>query len=94
MKKIITLGFAIFAIALVAVLFYGCGNDAEDMTTTNPTTESTTDTTMDIVTVPDKNDGVVSDVSGENNEGIVGDIVDDVSEGISEGITDIKDAVE
>lgn len=93
MKKIITLGFAILAIAMVAVLFYGCGNDAEDMTT-NPTTESTTDTTMDIVTVPDKNDGVVSDVSGENNEGIVGDIVDDVSEGISEGITDIKDAIE
>ena len=94
MKKIITLGFAILTIAVVAVLFYGCGNKTEDVTTTIPTTELTTDTTMDIVTVPDKNDGTVSDVSGENDKGIVGDIVDDVSEGVSEGLTDIRDAVE
>ena len=47
---------------------------------------------MDIVTVPDKNDGIVSDVSDEN--GLLGDIVTDVSEGISEGMSDIRDAVE
>lgn len=95
MKKIITLGIAILVISMVAVLFYGCGNDAEDMTTTTlTTTENTTiDTTMDIVTVPDKNDGVITDVSGENDNGLIGDIVTDVSEGISEGITDMRNAV-
>ncbi len=94
MKKIITLGIAILVISMVAVLFYGCGNDAEDMTTTTLTTENTTiDTTMDIVTVPDKNDGVITDVSGENDNGLIGDIVTDVSEGISEGITDMRNAV-
>lgn len=94
MKKIITLGLAILVISMVAVLFYGCGNDAEDMTTTTPTNENTTiDTTMDIVTVPDKNDGVITDVSGENDNGLIGDIVTDVSEGISEGMTDMRNAV-
>ncbi len=94
MKKIITLGIAILAISMVAVLFYGCGNDAEDMTTTTLTTEDTTiDTTMDIVTVPDKNDGEITDVSGENDNGLIGDIVTDVSEGISEGMTDMRNAV-
>jgi hypothetical protein len=94
MKKIITLGLAILVISMVAVLFYGCGNDAEDMTTTTPTTENTTiDTTMDIVTVPDKNDGVITDVSGENDNGLIGDIVTDVSEGISEGMTDMRNAM-
>ena len=94
MKKILTLGVTILVISMVAVLFYGCGNDAEDMTTTTPTTENTTiDTTMDIVTVPDKNDGMVSDVSGEDKNGLIGDVVTDVSEGVSEGLTDIKDAL-
>lgn len=95
MKKIITLGIAILVISMVAVLFYGCGNDAEDMTTTTiTTTENTTiDNTMDIVTVPDKNDGVITDVSGENDNGLIGDIVTDVSEGISEGMTDMRNAV-
>ena len=94
MKKIITLGLAILVISMVAVLFYGCGNDAEDMTTTTPTTGDTTiDTTIDIVTVPDKNDGEITDVSGENDNGLIGDIVTDVSEGISEGMTDMRNAV-
>ncbi|MBQ6935918.1 MAG: hypothetical protein IJN49_05140 [Clostridia bacterium] len=94
MKRIITLGIAILVISMVAVLFYGCGNDAEDMTTTTPTTGDTTiDTTMDIVTVPDKNDGIVTDVSGENDNGLIGDIVTDVSEGISEGMSDMRSAM-
>lgn len=94
LKKIITLSVAVLAIALVAVMFYGCGNKADDMTTTVPTTQNTTvDTTMDIVTVPDQNDGKVSDVSDEGNDGLVGDIVTDLSEDVSEGITDIRDAV-
>lgn len=93
MKKIITLSIAVVAIAMIAVMFYGCGNNADDMTTTTPTTDITPDTTMDIVTVPDMSDGMVSDVSGEGNDGLVGDIVDGVSEGVSEGITDIKNAI-
>lgn len=94
MKKIITLSVAVIAIAMVAVLFYGCGNNADDMTTTVPTTVDTTvDTTMDIITVPDQNDGMVSDVSNEGNDGLIGDVVDGVSEGVSEGLTDIRNAV-
>ena len=48
---------------------------------------------MDIVTVPDKNDGIVTDVSGENDNGLIGDIVTDVSEGISEGMSDMRSAM-
>ena len=91
MKKIITLGLAILAVSMVAVIFYGCGKSAEDMTTTTQAT--TVETTMDIVTVPDKSDGKISDTAEENN-GLIGDVVTGVSEGISEGLTDIKDAVE
>lgn len=94
LKKIITLSVAIIAIAMVAVMFYGCGNDADDMTTTVPTTINTTvDTTMDIVTVPDQNDGKVSDVAGEENNGLIGDVVTDVSEDISEGVSDMRSAM-
>ena len=94
MKKIITLSVAILCVALVAVLFYGCGNNAEDMTTTTiTTTENTTLDTTDIVTLPDASDGVVSDVSGENENGLLGDIVTDVSEGVSEGAADMRNAM-
>ena len=94
MKKLITLGVAILCVAMVAVLFYGCGNNTEDMTTTTTTENTTTDTTMDIVSVPDVSDGVVSDVSGENENGLVGDVVTDASEAVSEGLTDIRNAIE
>ena len=94
MKKIITLSVAFLCVALVAVLFYGCGNDTEDMTTTTiTTTENTTLDTTDIVTLPDASDGVVSDVSGENENGLLGDIVTDVSEGVSEGAADMRNAM-
>ena len=94
MKKIITLSVAILCVALVAVLFYGCGNDTEDMTTTTIiTTENMTSDTTDIVTLPDASDGVVSDVSGENENGLLGDIVTDVSEGVSEGAADMRNAM-
>ncbi len=94
MKKIITLSVAILCVALVAVLFYGCGNDAEDMTTTTiTTTENTTSDTTDIMTLPDVSNGVVSDVSGENENGLLGDIVTDVSEGVSEGAQDMRNAM-
>ena len=94
MKKIITLSVAILCVALVAVLFYGCGNNAEDMTTTTiTTTENTTLDTTDIVTLPDASDGVVSDVSGENENGLLGDIVTDVSEDVSEGAADMRNAM-
>ena len=94
MKKIITLSVAILCVALVAVLFYGCGNDAEDMTTTTiTTTENTISDTTDIMTLPDVSNGVVSDVSGENENGLLGDIVTDVSEGVSEGAQDMRNAM-
>ena len=92
MKKIITLSVAILCVALVAVLFYGCGNDTEDMTTTT-TTESTPADTTDIVTLPDVSDGMVTDVSGENENGLLGDVVTDVSEGVSEGAQDMRNAM-
>ena len=94
MKKIITLSVAILCVALVAVLFYGCGNDTEDMITpTITTTETMTSDTTDIVTLPDVREGVVSDVSGENENGLLGDIVTDVSEGVSEGAADMRNAM-
>ncbi len=92
MKKIITLSVAILCVAMVAVLFYGCGNDTEDMTTTT-TTESTSSDVTDIVTLPDVSDGMVTDVSGENDSGLIGDIVTDVSEGVSEGAQDMRNAM-
>ena len=92
MKKIITLSVAILCVALVAVLFYGCGNDTEDMTTTT-TTESTPADTTDIVTLPDVSDGMVTDVSGENENGLLGDVVTDVSEDVSEGAADMRNAM-
>ena len=92
MKKIITLSVAILCVALVAVLFYGCGNDTEDMTTTT-TTESTPADTTDIITLPDVSDGMVTDVSGENENGLLGDVVTDVSEGVSKGAQDMRNAM-
>lgn len=91
MKKIITLSVAVLLVSLVAVIFYGCGNNTEDMTTT--TTESTPADTTDIITLPDVSDGMVSDVSGENENGLLGDVVTDVSEGISEGAADMRNAM-
>ncbi len=91
MKKIITLSVAVLCVALVAVLFYGCGNDTEDITTT--TTEGTSSDMTDIVTLPDVSDGMVTDVSGDNENGLVGDIVTDVSEGVSEGVSDMRSAM-
>ena len=92
MKKIITLSVAVLLVSLVAVIFYGCGNNTEDVTTTT-TTESTPADTTDIITLPDVSDGMVSDVSGENENGLLGDVVTDVSEGISEGAADMRNAM-
>ena len=47
----------------------------------------------DIVTLPDVSDGMVTDVSGDNENGLVGDIVTDVSEGVSEGVSDMRSAM-
>lgn len=94
MKKIMTLSVAILCVAMIAVLFYGCGNDAEDMTTTTiTTTENTTAETTDIIPLPDVSDGMVSDVSGENENGLAGDVVTDVSEAVSEGVADVRNAI-
>ena len=37
MKKIITLAMAILVVSMVAVLFYGCGNDNNEPTYTKST---------------------------------------------------------
>lgn len=79
MKKIITVISALVLVACMATLFYGCGANNE------PTT---TDTTADIT----MNDGIVTDESVRDDNGVIGDIVTDVSEDMSEMVTDISDA--
>ncbi len=78
MKKIITVISALILVACMATLFYGCGAKDE------PTT---TDTTADIT----MNDGMVTDESLEDDNGIIGDIVTDMSEDVSEIVTDMAD---
>ncbi len=87
MKKILTIGIAVFAITMVAVIFYGCGNDDKDLDTTAPTTTTAESTTADTTmpdTLLDMADGSVTDVSNKGNDGAIGDIADDVSEGITD----------
>lgn len=92
MKRIITITIALVAISMLAVFLYGCGGMDENPTTTT-TTETTTNATTEPITILDKQDGDVSDVSENANGGMMGDIADDVSEGVSEGVTDISRAL-
>ncbi len=95
MRKIIAVVSALVLIGCIAVVFYGCGANDEDMTTTTPaaTSAPATDNIGD-TDMMDANDGKITDVSGENDDGgVLGDIVTDVSEGMSDAMTDISEDV-
>ncbi len=83
MKKIITAVSVFVLISCLAVVLYGCG--AEDETiTTNP--EVTITTTREAT-----NEGMVTDESERDDNGVIGDAITDVSEGISDIVTDISE---
>ncbi len=90
MKKIITAVLSLALVGCIAVIFCACGADDKDMTdkTSSPAVSDNlgkNDGTADV------NDGKITDVSGDNNNGVIGDIVTDVSEGISDIVTDVSE---
>ena len=87
MKKIITIVSALALVGCMAILFWGCGADDKDMTT-SPSISTTGNMTTDNTT----NAGMVTDESGTEN-GVIGDIVTDMSEGMSEMITDVSEGI-
>ncbi len=94
MRKIITIVSALVLIGCIAVVFYGCGANDEDMTTTTPATTSapTTGNTGENEMM-DVSDGIVTDVSENGDNGMLGEIVTDVSEGVSDMVTDVSENV-
>ena len=87
MKKIITIVSALALVGCMAILFWGCGGDDKDMTT-SPSISTTGNMTTDNTT----NAGMVTDES-ETENGVIGDIVTDMSEGMSEMITDVSEGI-
>ncbi len=87
MKKIITIVSALALVGCMAILFWGCGADDKEMTT-SPSISTTGNMTTENRTNP----GMVTDESGDQN-GVIGDIVTDMSEGMSEMITDVSEGV-
>ena len=94
MKKIISLVSALILVGCIAVVFYGCGADDKDMTTTTPalSTVPVTDN-MEETDMMDENAGKVTDVSDTNDNGLIGDVVTDISEGLSDVVTDVSEDV-
>lgn len=91
MKKLITICSAVLLISCMAVLLCGCGaKDEEVITTTIPTT---TQRAVTEPVIPETNEGMITDVSEKDDNGVIGDIVTDVSEGISEAVTDVSEGI-
>ena len=94
MRKIIAVVSALVLIGCIAVVFYGCGANDEEMTTTTPADTSAPITdNIGQTDMMDTEDGKITDVSGDNDNGVLGDIVTDVSEGISDAVTDVSEDV-
>ena len=92
MRKIITVVSALVLIGCIAVIFYGCGANDEEMTTTTPATTSAPATdNIGQTDMMDANDGMITDVSGDDDNGVIGDIVTDMSEMASDMMTDISE---
>ncbi len=87
MKKIITIVSALALVGCMAILFWGCGADDKEMTTS-----PSISTTENMMTEDRTNAGMVTDESDDQN-GVIGDIVTDMSEGMSEMITDVSEGV-
>lgn len=90
MKKIIAVCSAVLLVGCIAVLFYGCGAKDEEVITTTPiTTELPTTESL----VPEPNEGMITDVSEKDDNGVIGDIVTDMSEGLSMVVTDVSEGI-
>lgn len=90
MKKIIAVCSAVLLIGCIAVLFYGCGaKDEEVITTTPATTEMSTTEPL----TPETNEGMITDTSEKDDNGVIGDIVTDMSEGMSMVVTDVSEGI-
>ncbi len=87
MKKFIAVFSALLLVGCMAVLFYGCGANDEEMTTTQPTTTDV------ITTTPVTNDGMITDSAEEGDNGVIGDMVTDISEGMSMAMTDVSEDI-
>lgn len=83
MKKFIAVFAVVMLVGSMILVFSGCGED-ENKVTTDPVTSNTT-TTM--------NNGMVTDESEKGDNGVLGDIVTDVSEGVSDMVTDMSEDV-
>lgn len=83
MKKIISLCVLIALAAVFVTSLTACGDDKK--TNKNTTAQSLVSTTRESTTMlPGEENGRVSDVSREGDNGIAGDIVSDVSRGLTE----------
>lgn len=91
MKKLITVCSAVLLISCIAVLFFGCGaKDEEVITTTIPTT---TEIPATEPVIPETNEGMITDISEKDDNGVIGDIVTDMSEGMSKVVTDVSEGI-
>ncbi len=91
MKKLITICSAVLLISCIAVLFYGCGaKDEEVITTTIP---ATTERPVTEPMMPETNEGMITDTSEKDDNGIIGDMVTDMSEGMSKVVTDVSEGI-
>lgn len=92
MKKTVAVICAFVLVGCVAFAFGGCGMKDDEVTTTLPSDTSVRATdNMDQSDRADINDGKITDVSGDNDNGVLGEIVTDVSEGVSSVVTDISE---
>lgn len=87
MKKIIKMTSVLALVGCMAMLFFGCGADDKEKTTS-----PSTSTTNNLTTENRTNAGMVTDESGDKN-GVIGDVVTDMSEGMSEIITDMSEGI-
>ena len=88
MKKIIAVVAVIVLVGSMVLVFSGCGDNDNNVTsTTNTTVPGTTDVTTT------QNPGIVTDESEKGENGVLGDIVTDVSEGVSDMVTDMSEDV-
>ncbi len=86
MKKVVAIVSAVILVGCLAVVLCACGAKDEDITTSpNNLTTTQGEGTM--------NDGMVTDESEKDDNGILGDIVTDVSEGVSDIVTDVSEDV-
>ena len=94
MRKIITVVSVFILIGCIAVVFYGCGANDDNMATSTPATTSApvTGNTSES-DMMDVSDGMITDVSENGDNGMLGEIVTDVSEGVSNVVTDVSEGV-